>query len=249
VKPQNCQEASMGLFKNFRENMFQTSLEIYYKHMGNQMLLREGLNPTINSNFDNSLVFGQGQSYGAELFISKNLGNLTGWLAYTLSYSNQQFDSLNLGKQFPFANDRRHSLYVSASYRFNEHWHVSSNFLYTSGGAFNLFKDIARNPYNPLYYNDVTGAPGSTGSPANKIQSNYRLSPYSRLDFSISYRKTRNFFNKTIETELVFSVYNAYASKNTFFAYCSLDPTTRKPIPVQVSFVPIIPSISYNVKF
>ncbi len=249
VKPQNCQEASIGLFKNCKENMFRTSLELYYKHMGNQLLFREGLNPNINSDLDHSLVFGQGQSYGAELYLSKNTGKLTGWLAYTLSYSYQQFDSLNLGRQFPFANDRRHSLYLSLSYAISKHWQVSSNFLYTSGSAFSLFADATSNPYNPMYYNNVTGGSTGPGGTDNKIQNNYRLAPYNRLDLSITYRNETNFLNRNIETEWVFSVYNAYARPNTFFAYCSLDPATRKPIPVQVSFVPIIPSISFYLKF
>jgi hypothetical protein len=249
VKPQNCQETSIGLFKNFKENMFQTSFEIYYKHMGNQLLFREGLNPTINGNLDNSLVFGKGQSYGAELYISKNTGKLTGWLSYTLSYSNQRFDSLNLGRQFPFANDRRHSLYLSFSYVINKHWQIASNFLFASGSAFTLFKEVAKNPYNPLYYNTVTGNNPGSGNTDNKVQNNYRLEPYNRLDLSISYRKAGKILGRTIETEWVFSVYNAYAHANTFFAYCSLDPVTRRPIPVQVSFVPIIPNISYSLKF
>ncbi len=249
VKPQNCQEASIGLFKNFKENMFHTSLEIYYKHMGNQILFEEGLNPAINSNLDSSLVFGQGRSYGVELYLGKNTGKLTGWLAYTLSYSNQQFDSLNLGKQFPFVGDRRHSLYLSLSYAIHKHWQISSNFIFASGSAFSLFKDIAQNPYNTLYYNDVTGNDPGNGSSDNKIQNNYRLVSYNRLDLSISYTRERNFLNRAIETSWVFSVYNVYARENTFFAYCSFDPITHKPVPVEVSYVPIIPSISFNMKF
>ncbi len=162
LKPQNCQEVSLGLFKNFKENMFQSSLEIYYKQMGNQVMFKEGIDPQINSNLDNSLVFGKGQSYGAEFYLGKNAGKLTGWLAYTLSWSNQQFDSLNQGKQFPFVYDRRHTLYLSVGYEINKHWQISANFLYASGSAFSLFKEAAHNPYNPLYYNDVSGSdPGS----------------------------------------------------------------------------------------
>ena len=259
VKPQNSQEASVGFFKNFKDNMFQSSLEVYYKNMGNQLLFRGGLDPAINSDMENTLIFGKGQSYGAELFFGKNTGKLTGWLAYTLSYSNQKFDSLNLGKQFPFANDRRHSLYLSLSYALNKHWQVSSNFLLTSGSAFTLFKNISPNRWqydNPLYYYSSKGSNSGNGnntipnvSSTQIAQNNYRLAPYNRLDLSISYRKTGNILNRVIETEWVFSVYNVYARANTFFAYCSIDPVTKRPIAVEVSFIPIIPSISYNVRF
>jgi hypothetical protein len=249
VKPQNCQEVSIGLFKNFKENMFQFSLEMYYKQMGNQVMFNEGPSPDINSNLDNFLVFGKGQSYGAEFYLGKNAGKLTGWLAYTLSWTNQQFDSLNLGKQFPFAYDRRHNVYLSVGYDINKHWQVSANFLYASGSAFSLFRDVARNPYNPLYYNDVSGNNSVSGNSDNKIQNNYRLEPYNRLDLGVRYRWEGKLFNHGIESEFVLSVYNVYAHQNTFFAYCSLDPETRQPIPVQVSFIPVIPNISYYLKF
>ena len=122
VKPQKSQQASIGVFKNFKDNMFQTSFEVYYKQMDNQLLFKGDINPTIDSNMENSLIFGKGQSYGTELFLKKNSGKWTGWLAYTFSYAFQQFDSLNLGNKFPFANDRRHSLYASVCYSFNKHW-------------------------------------------------------------------------------------------------------------------------------
>ena len=251
VKPQNSQEASLGLFRNFRDNMFQTSLEAYYKHMGNQVLFRGGLNPAITSDLDSLVIFGQGQSYGAELYIGKSRGNLTGWLSYTLSYAEQQFDSLNLGHTFPSANDRRHSLYISANYALNEHWSVSSNFILTSGRAFTLFKNVTTKPYDPLFYDNVTGEyeDGSTEED-NRVQNNYRLSPYNRLDLSIRYTKTRDLSGRAIESEWVFSVYNVYARrKNPFFAYCSIDPVTKKPMAVEVSFVPVIPSLSYSIRF
>jgi hypothetical protein len=249
AKPQNCREVSIGYFKNFRQNMFQFSLEMYYKQMGNQVMFKEGPTPDINSDLDNFLVFGKGQSYGTEVYLGKNAGRLTGWLAYTLSYSYQQFDSLNLGKQFPFTYDRRHSVYLSVGYEISKHWQISANFLYASGNAFSLFRDVARNPYNPLYYNDVNGNNSVSGTTDNKIQNNYRLEPYNRLDLGVRYRWEGKLFSRGIESEFVFSVYNVYAHRNTFFAYCSLDPETRQPIPVQVSFIPIIPAISYYLKF
>ncbi|HLO60151.1 MAG TPA: carboxypeptidase-like regulatory domain-containing protein [Bacteroidales bacterium] len=247
IKPQNSTEVSIGLFKNFRDNMFQTSLEIYYKKMGNQALFREGAEPAFNSNIDKMLVFGEGKSYGAELYLGKNTGKLTGWIAYTLSKVYQQFDSLNLGNSFPFSGDRRHSLYVSASYPVTGHWRISSNFLFASGSAFTLFSETAT--YNPIYYDHVIGNETPDMNRHNKVQNNFRLEPYHRLDLSISYKSSRTFKARLLETEWVLSVYNVYARKNTFFAYCSFDPVTQKPVPVQVSFVPVIPSLSFYIRF
>lgn len=249
IKPQNSTEASVGLFKNLHNNMFHASFELYYKHMGNQVLFKTGSEPAFNSNFDSLLVFGTGRSYGAEVYIGKKTGRLTGWMAYTLSKVTQQFDSLNRGKSFPFSGDRRHSLYLSASYSINKNWQISSNFVYASGSAFTVFNEVERSPYNPMYYDNVTGKERGTGDSHNMVQNNFRLEAYHRLDVGISYRSSRELKLRSLETEWVLSVYNIYAHKNTFFAYCSIDPVTQKPIPVQVSFIPIIPSLSFYMRF
>jgi hypothetical protein len=154
-------------------------------------------------------------------------------------------------------------LYVSASYAINPHWKISSNLLYTSGRAITLKRSVTTTVSqdgNPLFdeenNNGATGdIPTGDGTPTSSVtttqimQNNYRLAPYNRLDFSISYTKKRNIPRRVIESEWVFSVYNVYAHANTFFAYRSIDPVTKQPIVKQVSFVPVIPSLSYNFKF
>jgi hypothetical protein len=95
----------------------------------------------------------------------------------------------------------------------------------------------------------VDGNNSTSGNNDNKIQNNYQLEPYHRLDLGVRYRNEGKLFNHPIGSEFTFSVYNVYAHHNTFFAYCSLDPQTRQPIPVQVSFIPVIPNISYVLKF
>lgn len=251
VKPQFAEETSLGLHKNMRDNMFQTSIEFYYKRLENQLMFRGGTDPSFDDPV-NDLVFGRGKSYGAEIFISKNRGNFTGWIAYTLAYSNQQFDSLNMGKEFPFANDRRHSLAVILNQAAGRHWVFSSSFLFTGGSAFTVFENIAPNKWiydNPLYYYSGDKDHDSNIPAIKIVQNNYRLAPYHRLDVSIRYNQVRQLMNRRLEIQWVFSVYNVYARKNTFFAYCSIDPVTKKPVAVEVSSVPVIPSISYLVKF
>jgi hypothetical protein len=246
VKPQYSRQVSAGLFKNFKEDMFQSSAEIYYKHMGNQMVFKGEAKTSIYDNIEKTLLFGQARSYGVEIFLRKNTGKLTGWLAYTLSYSYQHFDSLNLGKEYPFANERRHSFYIATRYALSQHWEISSNFLFTSGSAFTLNKRVATSGYTNPLYDDYGGSDFST---TQIVQNNYRLAPYNRIDLSIRYKHNWNVANRTIESEWVFSVYNVYARSNTFFAYRSIDPVTKQPLVMQVSFVPIIPSISYHVNF
>ncbi len=84
VKPQDGLLYATGYFKNFSNNMFETSIELYYKTMQHQIEYAEGYTPSL-SDPEESFVFGKGWSYGSELFINKVKGNLTGWIGYTLS--------------------------------------------------------------------------------------------------------------------------------------------------------------------
>jgi hypothetical protein len=265
IKPQSSQQVSAGIFKNFKDNIFQSGIELYYKQMDNQMLFRGGLQPNITVDLENSLVFGEGKSYGAEFFFRKTEGKLTGWIAYTYAFAFQQFDSLNLGKQFPFSNDRRHSLYLLGNYEINKHWTVSSNFLYLSGRAFTLNSIVTTTPVDPdsdpLFddghkgsnsgSDDVSdsGSDNGSGSFSQVLQNNFRLTPYNRVDISISYHSKKVLKKRTTESEWALSVYNVYARRNTFFVYRSIDPVTKQPVANKVSFIPVILSISYSYRF
>jgi len=257
VRPQVSQEVTVGLFKNFSENIFQTSLEFYYRRMKNQLLFGGGGDSaSIDNTIENQLIFGRAWSYGTELFIRKNRGKWTGWLAYSFAYTYQQFDSLNEGKRFPFAYDRRHMLNISTAYAIHSHWKIAANFLIASGRAFSLSPDSTFNANggNPLYAGNRgrgqgRGRPLGTSGSWDVIVNNYRLSPYNRLDFSVHYLKSRIIGRRTLETEWIFSVYNVYARRNNSFVYRTIDPSTRKIIAKELSFIPVIPSITYSLKF
>jgi len=267
VRPQESQEVSAGLFKNFSENVFQTSLEVYYRRMKNQLLFGGDTTFTLNTSLEDQLIFGRAWSYGAELLVRKNRGRWTGWLAYTLAYANQQFDSLNEGQQFPFAYDRRHMLNLSMGYSISSHWKIGANFLIASGRAFSLSPDSSfvaggggsgggnggGNGNNPLY-NPGRGLGrgrnnGNHGGTWDIIANNYRLSPYDRLDLNIRYTRSRTVGRRTVETEWIFSVYNVYARRNNSFVYRTIDPATRQVVARELPFIPIIPSITYSIKF
>ncbi|HEY6899852.1 MAG TPA: TonB-dependent receptor plug domain-containing protein, partial [Puia sp.] len=259
VRPQISQEISAGLFRNFSENVFQTSLEFYYKRMGNQLLFGGKDSLVIDNTIEQQLIYGKGWSYGAEFFVRKNRGKWTGWLAYTLAWANQQFDSLNESRSFPFAYDRRHMLDISTAYAINSHWKVSANFLITSGRAFSLSPDSSYilNPgpgRSPIFDNPGRGRGQGRGlnrggGSWDVVANNYRLSPYNRLDLNVHYTKSRTVGQRTLVTEWIISLYNVYARSNNAFVYRTLDPSTRKVIAKELPFIPVIPSITYSLKF
>ncbi|GAC1588224.1 MAG: TonB-dependent receptor [Chitinophagaceae bacterium] len=241
VKPQTSQQVALGLFKNFKDNTYEASIEGYYKTMNNQVLFKEGAQSLQRADIDTKLTFGKGYSYGVELFVKKNIGKLTGWLSYTLSWTNQKFDSLNFGKEFPFAYDKRHNLSVVGTYDFNRRWTFSAAFVFTSGGAFTLPTGRAGvygdgSLYDGTYY-DYSG------------RNNYRYRSYHRLDISAMYHRPSKIFKKKYEAEWVFSIYNVYSRFNPYFIYLTKDAVTNQLQAREVSLLPVIPSISYNFKF
>lgn len=240
VKPQLATQYAIGYFKNFREDIFESSIEIYYKDLRNQIEFKESENsPSINSNVENLFAFGTGKSYGMELFLKKNTGKLNGWIGYTLSYANRNFPEINNGITFYAKYDRRHDGSFVLSYTPNEKWTFGFVFVYSSGIAFSL-------PSKLIVLSD-----GSLGLAYEaNYRNKYRLIPYHRADISATY-----YFKKTgkRESSMNFSIYNVYNRLNQYFVYLDVQGDIRsgdlKLQAKQVTIFPFIPSISYNFKF
>lgn len=237
VKPQIGYQYSLGYFRNFRDNTFETSAEIYYKKLNNQIEYREGYTPTPNENLEESFVFGEGSSYGIELFINKKAGDFTGWLGYTLAFTDRIFADLNNGEAFPYRYDRRHNLSLVGSYRLNEHWTFGATFVFQTGIAFTLPDSKYFVEGNILTYYDGVNAT--------------RLPNYNRLDIAATYEGRRD---RKFQSGWSFSIYNVYNRANPYFIYTEYDGTFLQDEQItvqakQVSLFPIIPSITWNFKF
>jgi hypothetical protein len=236
VKPQISWQYSTGLFKNFKDNMYETSIEFYYKTMQNQIEYKDGYTPSLQDP-ETQFVFGKGWSYGSELYINKSRGRLTGWIGYTLSWTKRKFPDLNNGETYYAKFDRRHDLSVVATYELNKHWKISAVFVYGSGNATTL----------PTQFYIINGVLTQEYSKINQ----YRLPPYDRLDFSAIYTPTYK-PNKKIHGSWVFSIYNVYSRLNPYFIYFNQTGSpydgTLKVQARQVSLFPIIPSVTWNFK-
>jgi hypothetical protein len=241
TKPQYSTQYAIGYYKNLFDSGLETSVELYYKTMDNQVLFKEGYNLNILSSADSGLVYGSGVSYGLELFLRKSRGRFTGWASYTLSRTDQQFNDLNFGEVFPFKYDRRHVLSVAGSYMLNEKWTLSAIFVLNSGAAYTL-PTVRFNTYN-------SGSIFEGSYFLYEGRNNARMNPYHRLDISLSRKTNNTLFNKKYESEWVFALYNTYSRQNPYFVYFYVEPNSNEPRAKQVSLLPIIPSITYNFKF
>ncbi|HJS54596.1 MAG TPA: TonB-dependent receptor [Chitinophagaceae bacterium] len=237
VKPQLSWQYTAGLFKNFADNKFETSVELYYKEMKNQIEYSEGYTPSLQDP-EKEFVFGDGWSYGAELFINKTRGKLNGWIGYTLSWTYRKFPGLNDGVKYPARYDRRHDMSIVANYEPGKKWRFGAVFVYGSGNATTM----------PERFYIIEGVLTQEYSQINQ----YRLPSYHRLDLSATYTPVPK-KPKKLQSSWVFSIYNVYCRYNPYFIY--FDQTgspydgTLKVEARQVSLFPILPAVTWNFKF
>jgi len=236
IRPQTSDQAAIGLAQSFRE-IYEVSLEGYYKTMSNVLEYREGSGFfNAGNRWEQKVVQGKGRSYGMELYVEKKTGSFTGWVGYALSWTDRQFDELNNGKRFPYKYDRRHDFSIALTHRI-ENLEMSCAWVYGTGNCVTLPVGI--------YHADIPiSGTGDIRFYDYGERNSYRMKAYHRLDLSI----TVTFVNKKWgEHKVAVGLYNAYNRKNPF--YIDIENITEKHKFVQYSLFPIIPSISYHFKF
>lgn len=235
VKPQVADQVAAGYFRNFRDNMFESSVELYYKWMDNQLDYKDYAEIFLNDRLETQLLTGTGQAYGAEFFLRKQKGLLTGWLSYTLSKTERTVPALNNGQAYPMRYDRRHSGNLVLNYQLSPRVHLGANWVYATGGAVTM--PVGRYEYNGKTY------------PVYSSRNGYRLPDYHRLDLSATYEKPRT-EHKKYGSSLTLSVYNAYARKNAFSIYFRENPDDRsKTEAMKMYLFGLVPSLTYNFNF
>jgi hypothetical protein len=272
VHPQTGDQYAIGYYRNFIDNMFESSVETYYKPMQNLIEYKYGFTPDQNltTNPDENFTFGSGQAYGFEFFLKKRYGNLNGWIGYTLSWTTETFPDLNNGQTFYAKYDRRNDLSVVLNYVLNKRWTFSSVFVYASGEALTM----------PIGWFIIEGNLVEQYGDIN----NYRMAPYSRLDFAAtytpdkakkalkrqqkweakmartghdsaqtSYTDHRPNWIKNWHSSWTLSVYNVYDRYNPYFIYFNISGNVYNGSLTiqakQVSLFPVLPSITYNFEF
>ncbi len=241
IKPQQSQQIAFGTTKNIKGNMYEFSIETYYKWMDNLIAYKDGASFLSTTDWQNTVENdGKGEAYGAEFLARKNKGKLTGWVGYTLAWSNRRFDNINQGEVFPYKYDRRHDISIVANYTVSDKFDFGAVWVYGTGNTFTA-------PIANYFLEGVYGSFGG-GENVNQVQrfsdrNGLRLPAYHRLDAGFNFHKKTTWGQRTWSI----SVYNAYSRQNPYFLY--IDETQSGKRVKQVSLFPIIPSISYTFKF
>ncbi|QIA09931.1 TonB-dependent receptor [Draconibacterium halophilum] len=236
IKPLKVDQVSLGYFRNFKQNTWETSVEIYYKDMQNVLDYIEGAELFLNDAIETELLHGSGESKGLEALVKKSKGKFTGWVGYTWSKTEREIPGINNGNPYPSSYDRTHDLSLVASYQLNDRWNFATNFVYATG-----------NPTSyPVAKYNVQGNQVYEYSARNSN----RIPDYNRLDLSFTYDFKKN-ENRRFKQSINVSVYNVYGRRNAY----SITPGENEDNPNQTEFVRLsiigapIPSITYNVKF
>jgi len=229
VKPEISDQVSFGYFHNFRDDIYEFSVESYFKSMQNQIDYKDNADIQVPI-IETQLLYGKGRAYGLEVLLKKNKGKFTGWLGYTLSRSEKQINGINKNGWYPARQDRTHDISIVGMYEISNRWNVSAIWVYRTGNAisFPSGKYLLEGQTVWLYTE----------------RNGYRMPAYHRLDLGATYKfKEHKLFN----SELSFSLYNAYGRENPYiitFERSGNDP--NQTVAIQTSLFRWVPSISWN---
>jgi len=234
VKPQISDQAALGYFRNFRDNTYEFSIETYYKFMDNQIDFRNGADLQANKQLEGELLYGIGRSYGAEFLMRKKKGKLNGWISYTLSKSERQFDQINDGTWFNARQDRTHDVSLVGIYQMSKKWTLGATFVYYTGNAITFPSGkYLIDGRTMFYYEERNG---------------YRMPDYHRLDLSLTYEPKNE--RKKFHSSWVFGVYNAYNRKNAYVIdFRENKENANITEAYKIALFGAIPSVTWNFKF
>lgn len=243
IKPQLLDQYAVGYFRRIKDGDFSLETEFFYKDVKNRIDYINGANLVANNEIETVILNGKSRAYGLEFLFRKNEGKLKGWLAYTLSKSEQLTSGRNIsepginnGEWYNTPYDKTHDLSVNAGYELSSKWKFNTNFLLQTGQPTNY--PVGQYEFQGLnvpIYND------------NQRNAN-RLPNYHRLDLSATLTPVKN-NNRDLQAEWVFGIYNIYNRKNAASIAFSRNTETSANEAIKTSIFGIVPSITYNFKF
>lgn len=243
IKPQLLDQFAVGYFRSLKDGDYTLETEVFYKDIQNRIDYINGANLVANNEIETVILNGQARAYGLEVLFKKNQGNFTGWLAYTLSRSEQQTlgrtavePGINNGEWYSTPFDKTHDISINASYKLSEKWTFNSNFLWQTGQPTNY----------PVGQYEIQGI--NVPIYDDNRRNADRLPAYHRLDISATLTPEKN-KNREWQGEWVFGIYNVYGRQNAASINFRRNVETMRNEAVQTSIFGLVPSVTYNFKF
>ncbi len=243
INPATADQVALGYFRNFKNNTYELSAEVYYKTMNDIVEYKDGADLLLNEQLETDLITGDARSYGLELMLKKQEGKLTGWISYTLSRSERkvkgQFaeETINEGNYYPSNFDKLHDVSLVLSYQFNKKWSMGTSFAFTTGRPITL-------PTGKYQWGGFTIADFSADRNGDRIDN------YHRLDISATYNVPQK-EGKRWQSSWSFGVYNLYSRRNTYsltFRQNEDNPLVGEAVKISI-FGSAIPFVTYNFNF
>jgi len=241
VDPQLSDQYAIGFFKNLKDDAYTIETEAFYKAIDNRIDYIDGADLIANDAIEQVILSGEARAYGLEFLFRKNEGKFTGWLAYTLSKSEQRTPGrnenevgINLGQWYNTPYDKTHDISVNANYELNDRWRFGGNFIYQTGQPTNF-------PVGQFEFQGLV-------IPTYGFRNEQRLPDFHRIDLSATLTPRKN-KNRKWQSEWVFSVYNIYNRRNAASINFRQSQDTRRNEAIRTSIFGAIPSVTYNFKF
>ena len=233
IKPVKASQLATGYFRNFLDNMLESSVEVYYKDLRDITDFEDGTNIILNENIEDRIIAGRGRSYGAEFYLKKKQGRFRGWISYTISRTENLIEGINNNRWYPAKYDKTHDISIVGSYELTSRVSLSSVFVFATGYAVTFPEGkYSIGGITMPYYTDRNG---------------YRMPPYHRLDMNIRIKgRERKRFNTSFDI----SVYNLYNRHNAYSVYFREgENNSAATEAVKLSLFGIVPSLSFNINF
>ncbi|WP_299254977.1 TonB-dependent receptor [uncultured Lacinutrix sp.] len=241
IKPQLLDQYAIGYFKNLKDGDYSLEIESYYKDVKNRIDYIDGANLIANDAIERVILNGKARAYGLEVLFRKNEGRFKGWIAYTISKSEQKTQGrtaletgINNGDWYNTGYDKTHDLSITTSYNLNKKWDLNANFLFQTGQPTTY-------PNGQYTYNNIV-------IPNYSARNSTRLPSYHRLDFSATYTAKPE-RTKGWQSSWVFGLYNAYNRRNTASISFAQNEDNGNNEATRLSIFGAVPSVSYNFKF
>ncbi|MGJ5643022.1 TonB-dependent receptor [Formosa sp. S-31] len=241
VKPQLANQYALGYFKDILNGAYSIETEGYFKTVDNRIDYIDGATLIANNTIETVILNGESRAYGLEFLFRKNKGKFTGWLAYTLSKSEQKTEGgkaggpgINRGEWYSTAYDRTHDISLTGNYKFTDKWSFSGNFIFQTGRP--VTYPVGQYEYEGLSIANYQG------------RNTNRLPAYNRLDLAATFKPNYKPDAKW-KGEWVFSIYNVYNRKNAASISFGQNLETGVNEATRTAIFGIVPSVTYNFKF